>query len=245
MITHGSVKSIWPRQITRGISNWVAVEPCCRPTEHCYGADSSSSRHRFCMCFQVSSSGLFQVQLLSLQNDNSLTADGSSCVGTTSTAERPAQCRTFLHVCLTNYQTVQMLADSTDDFSEPIRCEFAEATSPVLSNISSFQFPEVDNDTRLLNEDKLLILPFTILWPVSLFAMYSLMQSRIFSLFSAWISDMCTWSGTTVVVLCCLFRVDSLWLWNRTTMKQQPYHKTVSEIIFKYTTNSQHSNRTK
>jgi hypothetical protein len=103
------------------------------------------------------------VYLTSFSNDASLTADGTRCVGTTAAANGTglSSCRTFFHVCLTNYQPSELLGESTS-------CQYAEGLSAVVSNNSSFDFPapaagDFPSAVGAANEVEM---TFSFAWPV-------------------------------------------------------------------------------
>ena len=103
-------------------------------------------------CFQVLSSGVFELKLTSFENDDGLNASGSCCNGFRTSGLCTSPCRTFFRICLKHYQ-----ADSTPD--PP--CTFGEFNTPVLGG-NTFDFPAEQG--AFTNPIKL---PFDFIWPVS------------------------------------------------------------------------------
>jgi len=109
---------------------------------------------------QVSSKGLFQVQLISVQNDNATTADGTPCLGDTS-----LECSTFARVCLTN------LLRQDEQVDDSTTCEYGEQNTTVLGESRAsfhYSFMSLDDIVEPSDSINIINLPFTFKWPVSL-----------------------------------------------------------------------------
>lgn len=79
---------------------------------------------------QVTSSAVFNLELIQFNNDNGLLDDGSCCSGQLIDDICTEQCRTYLRICFKHFQR-QITSDS---------CTYGEYTTLVIGN-NSFQFP--------------------------------------------------------------------------------------------------------
>ncbi len=104
------------------------------------------------LCFQVSCSGVFELQLESFKNTFGLNADENCCNGLKQGNTCSATCKTFFRICLKHYQ---------QDISPDPPCTFGTLTTTVLGD-NSFDFPT--NLESFMNPIKL---SFDFTWPVS------------------------------------------------------------------------------
>ncbi|KAM4690710.1 delta-like protein 4 [Rhinophrynus dorsalis] len=88
---------------------------------------------------QVSSSGVFQLELHEFINVNGMLASGGSCL---------PNCRTFFKICLKHYQTVV----------SPGSCTFGSVITPVLGS-NTFNIKDTEGFTNPIR------LPFNFTWP--------------------------------------------------------------------------------
>lgn len=102
-----------------------------------------------CHLLQVSSSGVFELKLHHLLNDDGLNADGNCCNGIRQSGSCSSTCHTFFRICLKHYQT---------NITPEPPCTFGELTTKIIGD-NTFDFPdETPNPIKL---------PFTFGWPVS------------------------------------------------------------------------------
>jgi len=110
----------------------------------------------FVFLFQTAdTSGFFELQLLEVSNPRGLLSGAGCCGGGTEPCSRP--CRTFLRLCLKEYQSNVTTRGS---------CSFGNATSNVLGG-NSFSLAEHGG---LADGDGTLVVPFAFRWTVSHFS---------------------------------------------------------------------------
>ena len=100
-------------------------------------------------------SGQFELQMLSMHNQNGELLNGQCCDGSRSAAGQkcsPEQCDTFFKVCLKEYQSRVFPGGP---------CSFGAGSTPVLGR-NTFTFKSSGR-----NERSRIVLPFRFAWPVS------------------------------------------------------------------------------
>ncbi|XP_078001352.1 uncharacterized protein LOC144453853 [Glandiceps talaboti] len=85
---------------------------------------------------QVSSTGIFQLKLISFANDHGRNESGQCCSGSTSSDNCESPCRTFFRVCLKHFQA---------EISYDSDCLYGEVETPVLGN-NTFEIPISDTE---------------------------------------------------------------------------------------------------
>jgi len=101
---------------------------------------------------QVSTSGVYKLELLQFNNDNGLLNDNTCCSGQLLDGICTEQCVTHFRICLKHFsRNIQPMDE----------CTYGEHTTNAIGN-NSFQFPkERDDFTNPLE------FPFQFAWPVS------------------------------------------------------------------------------
>lgn len=109
---------------------------------------------------QVSqSSGYFELQLVSVVNDNGERADGECCDGPRNPLDRRCtrdECDTYVRACLKEYQA---------DVAPRGDCSFGSGSTPVLGG-NTFSFLGAKSGGRA-DEAGRIVIPFKFAWPVS------------------------------------------------------------------------------
>lgn len=107
------------------------------------------------MLRQVSSSGVFELRLSSLSNEEGRDAKGECCSGTSNPGSPicSGMCKTYFRVCLKHYQ-------ASIDFNSP--CTFGNFVTPVLGN-NTLKITDTDTDTADFSNP--IRFPFDFSWP--------------------------------------------------------------------------------
>lgn len=110
---------------------------------------------------QVSqSTGYFELQLISVENENGELADGECCDGPRNSQDLRCtrdECDTYFKVCLKEYQT-EVVATST--------CTFGSGSTHVLGG-NTFSFHGAKSGANRADETGRIVIPFQFAWPVS------------------------------------------------------------------------------